>query len=73
MLTDSGTHGSYMNNLFTGGADHRIKAAYSGNLEAATIIGNGYDPGVIAGRENRIPSDTGGISYVPVLKIENED
>ena len=69
MLTDSGTHGSYLNNLFTAGPDRRIKAAFAGNLEAATIIGNGYDPNVLAGRENRIPSDTGGISHVPPLKI----
>jgi hypothetical protein len=73
MLTDSGTHGSYLNNLFTASTDYRIKAAYAGNLEAATIIGNGYDPGVIAGRENRIPSDTGGISYVPTLQTGEGD
>ncbi len=69
MLTSSGTHGSYLNNLFTAGAERRIKAAYAGNLEAATILGNGYDPNIIAGRENRVPSDTGGISHVPVLTI----
>lgn len=69
MLTPSGTHGSYLNNLFTAGAERRIKAAFAGTLEAATILGNGYDPNVIAGRENRIPSDTGGISYVPALTI----
>lgn len=69
LITDGGTHGSYLNNLFTAGADYRIKAAFAGNLEAATILGNGYDPGIIGGRENRIPSDTGGISYVPALKI----
>lgn len=68
-MTDSGTHGSYLSNLFTGGAEHRIKAAFDGNLEAATIIGNGYDPNVIGGRENRLPSDTGGISYVPPLTV----
>ena len=72
MLTDSGTHGSYLNNLFTAGAERRIKAAYAGNLEAATMIGNGYDPNVIGGRENRIPSDTGGTSYIPPLKIDND-
>lgn len=69
MLTDAGTHGSYLNNLFTAGNDRRIKAAYAGNLEAATILGNGYDPNVLAGRENRIPSDAGGISHVPHLRI----
>jgi len=68
-LTDSGTHGSYLNSLFTAGAERRIKAAFAGDLEAATIIGNGYDPNVLAGRENRIPSDTGGMSHVPPLKI----
>ena len=70
MLTDSGTHGTYVGNLFTAGADRRIKAAYAGNLEAATIIGNGYDPNIIAGRENRIASDTGGISHVPSLRAK---
>jgi hypothetical protein len=70
MLTDSGTHGSYLNNLFTAQKEHRIKAAYAGNLEAATILGNGYDPNIISGRENRIPSDTGGISHVPPLIIK---
>ncbi len=58
-----------MNNLFTAGAERRIKAAFAGNLEAATILGNGYDPNILAGRENRIPSDTGGISYVPELRV----
>jgi hypothetical protein len=67
MLTDSGTHGSYLNNLFTASQERRIKAAYAGNLEAATILGNGYDPNVLTGRENRIPSDSGGISHVPPL------
>jgi len=69
MLTPSGTHGSYLNNLFTAGAERRIKAAFAGNLEAATILGNGYDPNILAGRENRIPSDTGGISHVPPLQL----
>jgi len=68
-LTESGTHGSYLNNLFTAGADRRIKAAYAGTLEAATILGGGYDPHVLTGRENRIPSDTGGISHIPTLYI----
>ena len=68
MLTDGGTHGSYLNSLFSAGAERRIKAAYAGNLEAATILGNGYEPHIIAGRENRIPSDTGGISHIPALK-----
>ena len=71
-LTDSGTHGSYLNTLFTAGAERRIKAAFAGTLEAATILGNGYDPNIIAGRENRIPSDTGGISYIPPLKIDTQ-
>ena len=71
-LTPRGTHGSYMNNLFTAHAKHRIKAAYAGTLEAATIIGNGYDPNVIGGRENRLPSDTGGVSYVPPLMINDK-
>jgi hypothetical protein len=69
MLTDAGTHGCYLGNLFTAGQDRRIKAAYAGNLEAATILGNAYDPNVSAGRENRIPSDTGGISHVPPLTL----
>jgi hypothetical protein len=68
-LAPGGTHGSYVNNLFCAGAERRIKAAYAGNLEAATILGNGYEPHVAAGRENRIPSDTGGISYIPPLNI----
>lgn len=68
-VTDGGTHGSYLNNLFTAGAGHRLKGAFAGNLEAATIIGNGYDPGVLGGRENRLPSDEGGISYIPSLTI----
>ena len=71
-LTESGTHGSYLNNLFTADKDRRIKAAFSGKLEAATILGNGYDPNIIGGRENRIASDTGGISYVPPLQISSE-
>lgn len=70
MITDGGTHGSYLNNLFCAGAERRIKAAYAGNLEAATILGNGYEPHIIGGRENRIPSDTGGISHVPPLTID---
>lgn len=69
MLAPQGTHGTYMGNLFTAGEDRKIKAAYAGNLEAATIIGNAYDPNVVAGRENRIPSDAGGISHVPPLVI----
>ncbi len=69
MLTDSGTHGSYLNNLFTAGAERRIKAAFAGNLEAATMLGNGYDPNILAGRENRIPSDTGGISHIPPFQV----
>jgi len=72
-ITDGGTHGSYINNLFTAGKERRIKAAFAGNLEAATILGNGYDPNIIGGRENRIPSDTGGISYIPPLKINDSD
>lgn len=72
MLTDSGTHGCYIGNLFTAGKEKRIKAAYAGNLEAATILGNGYDPNVLGGRENRIASDTGGISYVPPLQANLE-
>jgi hypothetical protein len=71
MLTDGGTHGSYLNNLFCCSEKFRIKAAYAGNLEAATILGNGYEPPVAGGRENRIPSDTGGISHVPALKIND--
>lgn len=68
-LTASGTHGSYLNNLFTAGKEKRIKAAFAGNLEAATMIGNVYDPNVGGGRENRIPSDTGGASHIPEFKI----
>jgi hypothetical protein len=70
-IADAGTHGSYLNNLFTAGPERRIKAAFAGNLEAATILGSGFDPNVLAGRENRIPSDTGGISYVPPLKLND--
>lgn len=69
MLTPSGTHGSYLNNLFTAGAERRIKAAFAGDFEAATMLGNGYDPHIIAGRENRIASDTGGVSYIAPLAI----
>lgn len=69
MLTPSGTHGSYLNNLFTAGKERRIKAAFAGTLEAATILGNGYDPNILTGRENRIPSDTGGISHIPPLQV----
>jgi hypothetical protein len=69
MVAPGGTHGSYLNNLFTASPQHRIKAAFAGNLEAATIVGNGYDANVMAGRENRIPSDTGGVSHVPLLRI----
>ncbi len=72
-LTDSGTHGSYINSLFTAGNERRIKAAFTGNLEAATIIGNVYDPNVIGGKENRIPSDTGGISHIPGLVIGDDE
>jgi len=72
-LTDAGTHGSYLNNLFTAGPERRIKAAFAGNLEAATMIGNTYDPNVIGGRENRIPSDTGGISHVPKFMVAGDD
>ena len=68
-LAPAGTHGSYLSNLFTAGPDRRIKAAFAGTFEAATILGNGYDPNVLSGRENRIPSDTGGISYISPLKI----
>ena len=68
-IATGGTHGSYQGNLFTASPQHRIKAAFAGNLEAATILGNGYDPGVMAGRENRIPSDCGGVSHVPPLRI----
>lgn len=68
-LEAGGTHGSYLNNLFMAGNERRIKAAFAGNLEAATILGNCYDPAILAGRENRIPSDTGGDSYIPELKI----
>ena len=68
MLNDPGTHGSYLNSLFTAGADRRIKAAFAGNLEAATILGSGYDPNILGGRENCIPSDAGGCSYIPPLK-----
>jgi hypothetical protein len=68
-ITDGGTHGSYLNNLFTAGPEKRIKAAFAGDLEAATMIGNVYDPHVIGGKENRIPSDTGGISHIPEFKI----
>ncbi|OPZ29103.1 MAG: Pectate lyase superfamily protein [Lentisphaerae bacterium ADurb.BinA184] len=71
-ITASGTHGSYLGNLFTAGTERRIKAAYAGSLEAATILGNGYDPNILAGRENRIPSDTGGISHVPRLTVGDD-
>jgi hypothetical protein len=67
-LCPAGTHGTYLGNLFTAGRERRIKAAYAGNLEAATILGNGYDPNILAGRENRLPGDTGGISYIPALQ-----
>jgi hypothetical protein len=69
LVADGGTHGSYLNNLFCCGAQHRIKAAYAGNLEAATILGNGYEPNVAGGRENRIPSGAGGASFVPELRV----
>ncbi len=71
-LEAAGTHGSYLNNLFTAGPDRRLKAAFSGTLEAAIFLGNSYDPNVLAGRENRIPSDTGGISYMPPLMVNNK-
>lgn len=71
LMTDRGTHGSYLNNLFCCGKDRRIKAAYGGNLEAATILGNGYEPHVAGGRENRIPSDVGGASHIPPLKLND--
>jgi hypothetical protein len=61
--------GSYLDNLFTASADHRMKAAFSGTLEAATMVGNTYDPHIVAGRENRIPADTGGVSHVPPLHV----
>jgi hypothetical protein len=33
------------------------------------MIGNVYDPNVIAGQENRIPSDTGGVSHIPKFEV----
>jgi hypothetical protein len=68
-LADGGTHGTYLGNLFTGGPEHRLKAAFAGNLDAAAIIGSGYDPNVLEGRENCLPSGSGGTSYVPPLRI----
>ena len=41
--------------------------------EAATMIGNVYDPNVIGGKENRIPSDTGGASHIPEFKITGKE
>jgi len=58
-LADSGTHGSYFGNFFAATAGHRMKAAYAGNFDGATILGSGYEPTIAGGREDRFPAAMG--------------
>jgi len=63
------THGSYLANHFTAREGHRIGAAFAGNLDAATILGNSFAPTVIDGLVCQLPSGGGGESRMPELKI----
>lgn len=72
-LAIPGTHGSYMGNFFfTCGPKRRMKSAFEGNLEACTFLGNVYDTNIVGGMLNRIASDTGNVSRIPPLTINDE-
>ena len=72
-LAIPGTHGSYLGNFFfTCGPKRRMKAAFAGNLEACTFLGNVYDTNIVGGMLNRIPSNTGNVSRIPPLTINDK-
>lgn len=68
-ITDGGTHGSYIANHFTARSGHRMLAAFDGNLDSATILGNSYAPEILRGRIAQIPSGGGGLSAMPPLTV----
>ena len=69
LITERGTHGTYIGNHFTAHDGHALKDAFAGPMEAGTFIGNTYNPQVHGGLVNRIPSAEGGLSPVPALRI----
>jgi hypothetical protein len=64
-----GTHGTYLGNHFTAQSGHRMRMAFDGNLDSATILGNSFGSEIAGGRVCQIPSGGGGLSAMPELVI----
>ena len=65
-----GTHCAYLGNLHHAREEVPIAHAFKGSMQGATVLGNLYTPHVRGGHENRIPSNTGGNSWLPPLTID---
>jgi len=65
-----GTHGAYLGNFHFGREDAPIEHAFKGSMEGATVLGNIYSPHVRQGLENRVPSNSGGLSWLPPLTVD---
>lgn len=61
----AGTHCTYLGNFHNARENVPIEEAYRGSMEGATVVGNLYTENVRGGKENRIPSATGGKSWIP--------
>lgn len=75
-IEPGGTHGTYIGNHFTAREGHRLRAAFAGTFEAATIFGNSFNPQVRDGIVAQIPSGGGGLSPMPEVRFvkgEEED
>ena len=61
----AGTHCSYLGNFHNARENVPIERAFDGPMEGSTVLGNLYTENVRGGKENRLPSATGGKSYIP--------
>ena len=68
-IAPDATHGTYLGNHFTAREGHRIGAAFAGDLDSASILGNSFAPTVMDGLVSQLPSGGGGESRMPELKI----
>jgi len=70
-IAPGGSHSTYTGMHFTARAGHPFRAAFTGSLEAATIIGCTYPRGLTEadGAVNQLPSRGGGATQMPPLRI----
>lgn len=68
-IGERGTHCSYLGNFHNARECVPIEQAFSGSMEGATVLGNLYTGNVTGGFQNRLPSDTGGASWIPPFGV----